>query len=151
MPSIERADPIILGHILAEHRDLHDHLTAIRCGLAGAPTPTATAAVRTRLQALHDHLRRHFTQEEEGGFLEESTTRVPRLARAMRAVLAEHPALLAELEGLIEGLSSPDIAPASWEQADRDFAAFAQHLLAHERNENAVVQEGYNEDLGLTD
>jgi hypothetical protein len=26
---------------------------------------------------------------------------------------------------------------------------FSAHMTAHERSENAVVQEGYNEDLGL--
>ncbi len=153
MPSIERADPIILGHILGEHRALHDHLVAIRAVFATAEGTAAgrLASIREQLASLREHLHKHFAQEEEGGYLEESITRMPRLARAVEAVLADHPDLLAELDGLIERLSRPDIAKLSWEKADRDFAAFAQHLLAHERNENAVVQEGYNEDLGLTD
>jgi hypothetical protein len=153
MPSIERADPVILGHILAGHRELHEQMMAARAAFAasGAGTAEHVQAARDRLGALRDHLGRHFAQEEEGGYLEESLNRMPRLNHQVKAVLADHPALLAELDGLIERLSRPDIRRVSWEQAHRDFDAFAQHLVAHERNENAVVQEGYNEDLGLTD
>jgi len=70
---------------------------------------------------------------------------------AVKEVLAEHPGLLAELDALIRGLPRHDISQASWDEANRDFEAFARHLMAHERSENAIVQEGYNEDLGLTD
>jgi hypothetical protein len=90
-------------------------------------------------------------QEEQGGFMEESLTRMPRLARAVGQVMAEHPTLLAELDGLLEGLAARDSGGEAWRQAGRDFEAFASRLLAHERNENAVVQEGYNEDLGFAD
>ena len=44
-----------------------------------------------------------------------------------------------------------DISLEAWDEATHGFAAFADHLIAHERNENAVVQEGYNEDLDLAD
>jgi len=153
MPSIERADPVILGHILAEHRAFHEELSAARAAFTSADRSEASGvrAAHACLATLREHLARHFAQEEQGGYLEESLNRVPRLSPAVKAVLADHPALLAELDGLIERLSRPDIPQSSWEQAHRDFDAFAQHLVAHERNENAVVQEGYNEDLGLTE
>ena len=82
--------------------------------------------------------------------MEESLTRMPRLAQAVRGVLAEHPALLADLDGLLEQLAARDNG-VLWRQAGCDFEAFASRLLAHERNENAVLQEGYNEDLGFGD
>lgn len=153
MAAIDRADPIIMGHILVGHRELHDLVAAARAAFpAAGVAPSGTARdVHERLVTLRDHLQRHFAQEESGGHLEESLSRVPRLNGAVRAVLAEHPGLLAEVDALILGLPRPDIPQASWEQAHRDFEAFARHLLAHERNENAIVQEGYNEDLGLTD
>jgi len=152
MASIDRADPVIMGHILAQHRELHDLLVEARAafsGSAGGPTTAATA--RLRLQELRDHLARHFAQEEGEGFLEESLTRMPRLSQAVREVLAEHPQLLAEIDGLLDRLAARDSGGEAWRQAGRDFEAFASRLLAHERNENAVVQEGYNEDLGLVD
>jgi hypothetical protein len=151
MASLDRADPIIMGHILAQHRELHEQLVAARTALAASapPSKAATQAARQALRGLYDYLRRHFAQEESGGFLEESITRMPRLSPAVKAVLAEHPVLLGELDHLIETVATADISPLSWQQAGHDFDCFADHLSAHERNENAVVQEGYNEDLGL--
>ena len=153
MAAIDRADPIIMGHILVSHRDLHDLVAAARAAFhAAGVSATGTAAdVHERLVTLRDHLHSHFAEEELGGHLEESVSRMPRLNGAVKAVLAEHPGLLMELDALILRLARPDIPQTAWEQATRDFEAFARHLMAHERSENAVVQEGYNEDLGLND
>ncbi|MFM7108987.1 MAG: hemerythrin domain-containing protein [Planctomycetaceae bacterium] len=140
----DRTDPVILGHILAQHRELHERIVAARDAFAAGPE-----AARRALDGLRGHLASHFLQEERGGFLEESVTRLPRLTAAAAAAVREHPRLLAELDALIERLAVPDIPQASWHRAGRDFEDFCGHLLAHERNENAVVQEGYNEDLGL--
>lgn len=109
------------------------------------------AAIRDRLLDLRDHLRDHFEQEEKGGFLEESIARMPRLSGAAREVVAEHPRLLAELDTLLDSLPMRDISREAWDAAIRRFATFTDHLLAHERNENAVVQQGYNEDFGFGD
>jgi len=153
MAAIDRADPIIMGHILVGHRHLHDLVAAARAAFqaAGVAATGTTADVHERLVTLRHHLHSHFAEEESGGHLEESVSRMPRLNGAVKAVLAEHPALLAELDALILRLARREMPHASWEQAVRDFEAFARHLMAHERGENAVVQEGYNEDLGLTD
>jgi hypothetical protein len=153
MISSDRIDPVILGHILGQHRELHAQLLALKAAFAarGVPDERRGEAVRKMLTGLRDHLRSHFEQEEGEGFIEESVTRVPRLSPAARQVLAEHPRLLAEIDALLERLPAGDISRDVWREASRGFAAFADHLLAHERSENAVVQEGYNEDMGLVD
>ena len=74
---------------------------------------------------------------------------MPRLSAATQAVLADHPRLLEELARLMEAVSAADMPAAAWDRADCDYEQFVQHLMEHERNENAVVQEGYNEDLGF--
>jgi iron-sulfur cluster repair protein YtfE (RIC family) len=148
-----RVDPVILGHLLGQHRDLHARLLALRADFAVGhdADPPSAKAVRDRLQELRDHLREHFVQEEQGGFLEESIARMPRLSVAAREVVAEHPRLLAELDTLVDKLPTQDVRNDSWDEAAHGFAAFTEHLLAHERNENAVVQQGYNEDFGFGD
>ncbi len=151
MASIDRADPVIMGHLLVQHRELHDLLVEARVAFEQPAGEVARADAAGRLGALRQHLARHFEQEERGGFMEESLSRMPRLARAAREVLAEHPALLADLDRLLKRLAARDSGEEAWRQAGRDFEAFASRLLAHERNENAVVQDGYNEDLGLVD
>jgi len=155
--SINRSDPIILGHVLAEHRELFTRMQSVRAALADDLPPTAARfhEIRTALADLREHLQAHFEQEERGGFMEESISRMPRLAPAATAILRQHPALLAELDALIERLAGlaggGDISAEAWARAGRDFEHFATAMQAHERSENTVVQEGYNEDLGLLD
>ena len=151
MASIDRPDPVILGHLLAQHRELHDQLLAARAAFAQPPGAARRCTARHVLGLLREHLRRHFDQEERGGFLEESIARMPRLSRAVQGVLDEHTALLAELDGLLATLDGCDDTPESWRVAGLSLAAFTDHLLAHERHETAVVQDGLNEDLGLAE
>jgi len=153
MSQIDRSDPVILGHVLAEHRELFAQTMAVRSALCATHTPTHedVAAILAALRLLREHLRSHFEQEECGGFLEESIARMPRLAQAATAILGQHPGLLAELDRLIDRLATGDISAAAWRRAGHDFEAFSANMSAHERSENAVVQEGYNEDLGLLD
>lgn len=152
MTAIDRSDPVILGHVLAEHRDLFRLMQAVREHLApaGPPTDARRADLVAAVRNLRDHLAAHFVQEERGGFLEESVTRVPRLSALVRSILAQHPALLEELDGLVATVATASDADA-WSRAARSFAAFEDRMHAHERLENTVVQDGYNEDLGLVD
>ncbi|MFM8633407.1 MAG: hemerythrin domain-containing protein [Planctomycetia bacterium] len=159
MAPIDRSDPIILGHVLSEHQDLFRRIMAVRHALAAEPpsgddrlAPLASLpSLEHCLRSLRDHLEAHFRQEETGGFLEEAVTRMPRLGPSVAAVIAQHPALLAELDALIASLRSSADSTLAWQQAAHAFETFAANLMAHERSENAVVQEGYNEDLGLVD
>jgi hypothetical protein len=153
MTSIDRSDPVILGHVLAEHRDLFNLMLSVRSTFAADAPPTAErhTALLACLKELRRHLAEHFAQEERGGFLEEAVSRMPRLSPAVRSILGQHPALLAELDVLIQDLESAPAGATAWTRADQAFEVFSAHMTAHERGENAVVQEGYNEDLGLTE
>jgi iron-sulfur cluster repair protein YtfE (RIC family) len=153
MQSTDRSDPVILGHVLGEHRELHAAIAAVRCLLEkGAHAPTACIDdLVGSLNILRSHLAEHFAKEERGGFLEESIARVPRLSKAVASIMADHPRLLAEIDALIESIPTTSMEPDAWRSCWECFDRFAGHLVSHERNENAVVQEGYNEDLGLMD
>ena len=158
MASIERADPVILGHILQEHRELHALLRSTREAIKHDSPPASASSrsagaqrIAAALTALRDHLAEHFQLEENGGFLEESLARLPRLASEAKQVLAEHPGLLEEADRLITQSSRGDIPANGWASLCHDVDQFATRLLDHERRENSVVQQGYNEDLGLTD
>ena len=152
MPWLNRADPVIMGHNLAEHRELFTRLQALRATLAAAAPITAerVASLRVGLLELREHLRAHFEQEEHGGFMEESIARIPRLAVAAAGIVRQHPTLLGELDALVERLAQGDVSAATWARAGGDFEEFAAALAEHERQETAVVQEGFNEDLGLS-
>lgn len=154
----DRPDQGLLGHVLCEHRDLHAAIAAVRSLLREPEPPGAERAERLEeeVDRLRDHVACHFRQEEHGGFMEESAVRLPRLSRRVRQVLAEHPSLLAELDGLVAESRAlagarPEDVPKRWPTVSSTFEAFAHRLVEHERQENAVVQEGYNEDLGLVE
>ncbi len=153
MASIDRSDPVILSHVLAEHRDLFHLLLSVRSALAnaGPPTPDRRSDVLHSMHHLRDHLADHFAQEEQGGFLEEAVARIPRLSAAVRSILGQHSLLLANLDRVIEDLEAAPADSGAWARANHDFEAFSARMTAHERSENAVVQSGYNEDLGLTE
>jgi iron-sulfur cluster repair protein YtfE (RIC family) len=153
MASIDRSDPVILGHVLAEHRDLFHLLLSVRSALAnaGPPTPDRRSEVLDSMHHLRDHLADHFAKEEQGGFLEEAVARIPRLSAAVQSILGQHPLLLANLDRVIEDLEASPADSVAWVRANHDFEAFSARMTAHERSENAVVQSGYNEDLGLTE
>lgn len=153
MKATDRSDPVILGHVLGEHRELHAAIAAVRCLLEkGAVSPDACSDdLVAALNSLRHHLADHFAKEEQGGFLEESVARVPRLSKAVAGIMADHPRLLAEIDALIESIPTTAMPPEAWRSCGVGFDRFAGHLVAHERNENSVVQEGYNEDLGLVD
>ena len=153
MAMTDRPDPIILGHVLMEHRELFMRMQGLKSAFSAVQPMTAARAaeVRGALADLREHLRAHFEQEESGGFLEESIARMPRLAPAATAIMRQHPALLAQLDALIETLARGDSSAEAWARAGRDFERFSITMQAHERSETAVVQEGYNEDLGLLD
>ena len=159
MALMNRSDPVILGHLLAEHRDLFHlmHSVQLAFAMAGQPRPESRADVLESLHHLREHLGDHFAQEELGGFLEEAMTRMPRLSAAVRSIVAQHPALLAELDRVIDDLTIVEksgggaAGAKSWSAAVHAFEAFAADMAAHERSENMVVQEGYNEDLGLVE
>lgn len=155
MPPIERPDPGFAGHLLAEHGELFQQLSRLRASLADEAPPGCQRVreIVAGIRALRGRLAVHFRQEEEGGLLEESVARIPRLASDAALVLAEHPRLLADLDAIVARFGAADDAPCAdaWRGVRAAFATFVERMQAHERAENAVVQQGYNEDLGIDD
>ena len=155
MPSIDRPDPVILGHLLSEHRELFQQLSALRTMLA-CESPPDCERLREIVRAiatLRGHLADHFQQEESGGFIEEAVARMPRLGSAATEVLGQHGALLTDLDRILDRFADAGEAPCAeaWRDMHEAFDVFMHSMQAHERAENAVVQQGYNEDLGLDD
>jgi len=149
--ALDRTDPALVNHVMAEHRELFRRLCDVRGKLSPTTigTPVAVAAAIADLTELRRHLAGHFAREEDGGLLEESVARLPRLAAAATAVIDQHRGLLAQLDAVVARLAQGG-APA-WGEAARAFEAVTRAIQAHEREETAVFQEGHLEDLGLDD
>ena len=134
---------------LQRHRALHDLLARIDQALE---TRTGTIAeVSGLLARLGDRLVKHFESEEEGGYFAEALTQAPRLISRANELMAQHPKMTRYGRELA-GAADPDQAPDLWWQQTRErFKAFQAELSKHESQENDLLQEAYNRDLGAND
>lgn len=137
-----------------EHRELNRSIHELEQCFALAPleaTPQSCREAAAQLQRLRDHLAAHFAQEEEGGYLEEALSRVPRFGPQAAVLERQHAPLLARLDALVQRVCQTQQAIEGWPQLAADFRGFVQSLLEHEIAENRIVQAACNRDLDLDD
>ena len=133
-------------HLLAEHRRLHSMLREMRAAIVNSTKPDGEASfaeVAQTLQRLHRELEHHFAQEEAGGCLDEAVSRCPRLSGEAKRVEAEHPDILAEVNGLIQLATSQEPNDESRLAIQKGFERLYQRLLSHEAAENRILAEGF--------
>ena len=136
-----------------EHQHLHQAVEEIHALLnkhADRDVTEADVVEATNVvQSLHDQMRRHFEQEEEGGYLEEAITRVPALA-AQAGVLQQQHAELSKLAGqMLADARSTGRPVEIWLRLKADYARLAKKLLGNEAAENKLLERAFNEDLGI--
>lgn len=130
-----------LRRCVAEIHELLDrHRDQVSC-------EAVTEATRL-IVALRDDLRRHFEQEEEGGYLEEALTRVPSMAPQAAQLQKQHAEFLKIAEQMIADAQCGDRPEGIWTRLKGDYARFAKKLLAHEASENKLLERAFNEDMG---
>ncbi len=154
MNSAERLSPL-LESVRSEHRPLQEMVRGMG-DLLASPGPNPAWHVlfdqlKTCVADLREHLAAHFAREESGGFLEHATTELPRLASEATALEKEHPDLLREFDKFLELTSSIEPSEAEYHRLAIEFRRVAKLLLTHEVAENRLLQQGFNEDLGLDD
>lgn len=133
-----------------EHRELRELIATIEQTLAQR---TATLEqVGRHLAMLGDRLVRHFAFEEDGGYFSEALLQAPRLVAKANALLEQHPKMVRftrEMVAEVEGVEHP--TEAWWQETDRRFREFRDVLLAHEQEENILIQEAFSRDIGSHD
>ncbi len=134
-------------HLRQEHRRLADCLHRIEQQwllLDRHPDPAAyMKQISDSLRALRAELAHHFVEEETGGCLEEAVTHQPSLSHEVTRLEHEHPALLAQMDRLIEKLELPNRPAGVRREIETEFQAFTQSLLAHEAAEDRVVEQSF--------
>jgi len=142
MREVEISRPYI-DHLRAEHRLLHDEVRSIEKMLCDTVAGQGDSLeLRRRLDLLSSDLRRHFTEEEAGGCLEEAVSRCPSAASQADALEAQHATLLARIER-IAGRLVAGTPRENAESENEDFNWFAKDLLAHEAAENQIMQRAF--------
>jgi hypothetical protein len=124
------------------HAALHHDLGRLREALT-APEPA-----RQYLAELRDHVAQHFRCEEEGGYMAAVLQRQPQVERVVQKLLAEHRPMLTELDALLKEARTA-------KQIDDGFRArvqaWAELLKRHEAEENVLVEDAFNQDMGQED
>lgn len=134
-----------VDHLAAEHRRLHRTLRQMRAAIAGSVEPDVSptfAEVARILGRLRDELELHFTEEEAGGCLDEAISRCPRLASEVKRIEGEHPAILAEVDRLIDQVTHSTPTVLNQIDIQHAFERLYQRLIAHEKAENQVLAQG---------
>ena len=138
-------------HLRAEHQRLHDVVRRI-FGLFHVPDEEphdSKLRLVEGLRSLRDELSRHFSEEEEGGCIEEAICRCPSLSSEGVALEGQHPALLWRLEIILGCVETVAVAHVPSE-IERKFAEFAQQLHEHEARKNRLLARAFGAS-GLVD
>ena len=134
---------------LERHRALNELMARIDRALE--EKTSTVAEVSDLLAQLGDRLVKHFELEEEGGYFAEALTQAPRLISRANELMIQHPKMTRyarELAGAADPAQQPDLW---WKQTRERFKAFQAELQKHESQENDLLQEAYNRDLGAND
>jgi hypothetical protein len=137
-----------LNHLRAEHRRLHKGVLDLKRTFnawvdSGAQQPVAD--ILAELSSLHDELMEHFTEEEQGGCLEEAVSRCPRLADTALRIEAEHEDILDRLRHLVVRLEAQPLTLPEVKAIEGYFLELCQEIQRHEAAETQVMTAAFGE------
>lgn len=146
---------IYVHGVRADHAELETIDRALRASLnAGERAqwrPEATLEIVKQLESMSQHLERHFTNEEAGGYMEEALALAPRFSSQAAQLLKQHGQLNQLLVQLAAAALRAKDSPESWPQLTQQVIELLKKLEAHEAAENRIMQEAFNVDLELTE
>ncbi len=135
--------------IQQQHQRLHSLLEAIESRFRHERK--ASRNLVSLLNALAVHLQMHFELEESDGYLSHLVQLSPGLSAAVERLLREHTELEKEVNDLVA--RAREVFATNHDAADlaAHFSTFHRKLSAHDHEENKLIQEAYNLDLGTKD
>jgi hemerythrin len=146
----QEVDPSVFQEHMSQHRELRALLA--RIDNAFQKSSPSVDEIGELLGQLGDRLVKHFTCEEEGGYFSEALLHAPQLLSKANALLAQHPKMCTEAQNLVVNLQQGKATDADWcTHTAALFRTFRDELLRHEKQENALLQEAYQRDIGITD
>jgi hypothetical protein len=148
---VDEAYAAYLRAVQEQRAELGESMVALQ-GALDLPAglgPTWRGRVRAALTELAHDLRDHVElTEAAGGFYDDIRTAAPRLNHQVEEQLAEHAALLAEVERLLaerdDGVRGADAVVAHREAATR----LLEQLVRHRQRGSDLTFEAYAVDLG---
>ncbi|MCH8043150.1 MAG: hemerythrin domain-containing protein [Planctomycetes bacterium] len=141
--------PTDFDQIKEEHHSLLHAVESLR-GLLRQPS-ARPAAVAAMLLDLKDRLELHFAHEEFGGYFSEVRDIAPRFSRQIDTLKQQHIEFLSTIDAIGERLDRPSDS-TTWRPAiAADFDLFVDVFQRHESEENELIQEALQRDVGTED
>ncbi len=106
------------------------------------------------LEKLRDQLAMHFSLEEAYGYFDDALEVAPRLSRRAEQLRSQHGDLYSQLCALTdqaEQLLYHETSGTAISKLAGDFRHFCEVFHEHEQNENDLILEALDEDLGVGD
>ncbi len=132
--------------LVAAHRALVEDLQKL--DQAPADETVSPAKLLASLERLRGRLVEHFRFEEQNGYLDWVVERQPNLDRPVQHLAEEHRLLLSSLDEL---LGETRAAAAAAAALKRKATEWSRRVRRHERDENLLVEDAFNLDLGAED
>jgi iron-sulfur cluster repair protein YtfE (RIC family) len=143
------AEVEVLENIQREHEALRESIAHIHQLLAAHNTPGDELA--TQLHRLHTALVEHFWHEEHEGFFDEVVSQAPRLTPQAHKLCAEHQEMLHTASELSRFASAGAGSETWWRELNSRFHVFSKQLMHHEGEENSLLQQAFQVDIGAHD
>ena len=134
--------PTFSDQLLQAHAALHTSLDGIEEALH------SPADTRRHLLTLRARVLDHFRQEEQGGYMGPVLELQPQQERIVRALLGEHRRLTEALDALVQEATATTVMGNGFRQRVR---AWVEELRRHEADENVLVEDAFNRDVGQKD
>ena len=139
----------VIDRVLQEHNALRDKVSRIHTVLT-SPEP-AQDEIETLLREFLNALLVHFSNEENEGFFDEVTAHSPQLGRQAGTLCVEHKQMLREADELCRFATAGSPSMPWWRELSSRCHEFSKRLMHHEYEENKLLQEAHQTDIGAYD
>lgn len=137
-------DHVQTTHPLIEaHRSLMGAIEALQREVPHG----SLANLQKTLSLVRGQILEHFRLEEQGGYMKQALERSPFRERDVEKLLKEHRTLGAAIDSILEELRrATDVAPIR-----QRIEHWIVQVRGHERQENILVEEVFDRDMGTKD
>ena len=135
--------------IQRQHDQLRSLLEAIAHRFEHDRNPTRNLV--SLLNSLAGHLQMHFELEESDGYFSQLSSKRPDLSATVEKILREHVEMLKAVDYLVVTARENLARGHDTTELAESFDCFREQFNRHEHEENKLIQEIYNVDIGTKD
>src|SRR5688572_14977675 len=146
-PTLTQSESI--ERIMQEHDALRDKVRRIHSVLA-EPEP-AQDEIEILLREFLNALIVHFDYEEDEGFFNDVAAHAPRLTGQADKLCIEHREMLRDAAKLCRFAAAGSPSMPWWRELRSRCHEFSKRLMQHEHEENHLLQEARQSDIGVCD